>query len=50
MWIGWVLAALHVAALGPAAERTEAWAKRAAREATVEYRHDPGWELLKKWR
>jgi hypothetical protein len=40
----------HVAALGPAAERTEAWARRIAREVTVEYRHDPGWELLKKWR
>jgi hypothetical protein len=40
----------HVAALGPAAERTEAWAQRTGREVTVEYRHDPGWELLKKWR
>ncbi len=40
----------HVAAQGPAGARVDEWARKAGRAIEVEFRHDPGWELLRRWR
>ncbi len=42
---------LHVARQGPAETRTREWArKHADRRIDIALRHDPGWEVLRRWR
>jgi hypothetical protein len=42
---------LHVAGQGPAEDRTREWArKHPERPVGIDVRHDPGWEVLQKWR
>ncbi len=41
----------HVSGQGPAEARARAWAREHAdRRISIDARHDPGWEILRRWR